>query len=403
MMKYLLNQILRLRPRDIPTIFKLLVMWIPGKLYRRRHPDVWVVTEYAENARDNGYWFFKYIRENYPEKEVYYPIKKKASDYTKVAELGNTIEFGGWKHSMLYWAAAKYIGTTKYHGFPDDRICGGFFELKLTRFKYIFLNHGFARGVSGIVSGESTRYDLIIAISELEKKIMVEMNHQDPKKIQAIGFCRHDNLFEKEKEPGLVVVMPTWRRWLDYRHETNKNRIAEIRKDFFQSPYYKEYSRMLNDPEFLEILERENLHLIFYLHGYAQGYAGCFKSPSDRVIIAEKEEYFVQDLLKKAAFLITDYSSVSCDYVYMKKPMVYYQFDAEEFSEKQYAESEYFTYKDQGFGPIATTLKEVEKELLEACRNEFAMKPEYERRTEAFFEYFGHQHCEKTYELVEKL
>ena len=117
--------------------------------------------------------------------------------------------------------------------FPDDRICGGFFELKLTRFKYIFLNHGFARGVSGIVSGESTRYDLIIAISELEKKIMVEMNHQDPKKIQAIGFCRHDNLFEKEKEPGLVVVMPTWRRWLDYRHETNKNRIAEIRKDFF--------------------------------------------------------------------------------------------------------------------------------------------------------------------------
>lgn len=71
---------------------------------------------------------------------------------------------------------------------------------------------------------------------------MVEMNHQDPKKIQAIGFCRHDNLFEKEKEPGLVVVMPTWRRWLDYRHETNKKRVSEIRKEFFKSPYYMEYS-----------------------------------------------------------------------------------------------------------------------------------------------------------------
>ena len=57
-MKYLLNQILRLRPRDIPTIFKLLVTWIPGKLYKKKHPDIWVVTEYAENARDNGYWFF---------------------------------------------------------------------------------------------------------------------------------------------------------------------------------------------------------------------------------------------------------------------------------------------------------------------------------------------------------
>ena len=121
------------------------------------------------------------------------------------------------------------------------------------------------------------------------------------------------------------------------------------------------------------------------------------------MIIAEKEEYYVQDLLKRAAFLVTDYSSVSCDYVYMKKPMVYYQFDAEEFSEKQYAESQYFTYERDGFGPIAKTLEDVEKELAEACRNKFSMKPEYESRTEKFFQYFGHQHCEKTYQLVEKL
>ena len=143
--------------------------------------------------------------------------------------------------------------------------------------------------------------------------------------------------------------------------------------------------------------------MIFYLHGYAQSYAPFFHSVSDRVIIAKKEEYYVQDLLKRAAFLVTDYSSVSCDYVYMKKPMVYFQFDGEKFAREQYPESEYFTYKDNGFGPVAHTLEEVETEIVDACKNQFRMKEEYEKRTNEFFKYFGHDHCERTYQLIEKL
>ena len=103
-------------PKYIWYLFCLVIfypIWRIAKVLFPKYRDVWIVSERGSDARDNGYHFFKYIRENYPEKEVYYPIKKKASDYTKVAELGNTIEFGGWKHSMLYWAAAKYIGTTK--------------------------------------------------------------------------------------------------------------------------------------------------------------------------------------------------------------------------------------------------------------------------------------------------
>ena len=402
-MKFLLRQLCRLRPQDIPALFKLALTFIPAKIYKIRHKDIWTVTEYPENARDNGYWIFKYIRENYPEKEVYYPIHKHASDYGKVESLGNTVEFSGWKHYFLFWASNKYLGTTKYHGFPSERICAGLFELKMHRFQYVFLNHRFARGVSNIVNGNDTNYDLIIAMSELEKTIMVELNHQSPDRIQAIGFCRQDNLIEKECEPGLIVIMPTWRRWLDYRHEKNVHKIEDIKKQFAVSSYYREYSQLIQDPELLQYLEEKNLRIIFYLHGYAQAYSGCFSSPSDRVMIAEKEEFFVQDLLKRAAFLITDYSSVSCDYVYMKKPMIYFQFDAEEFAEKQYAESSYFTYEKNGFGPVVSTREEVIRAIQEAYMNGFQMDPEYEKRTTEFFKYFGNKHCEMTYKLVDEL
>ena len=65
-MGYLLDRIARIRPEDITSMIMLVCSFIPGKIYKIRHKDVWVVAEYAENARDNGYWLFKYIRENYP-------------------------------------------------------------------------------------------------------------------------------------------------------------------------------------------------------------------------------------------------------------------------------------------------------------------------------------------------
>ena len=45
-------------------------------------------------ARDNGYWFFKYLREKHPEQSCVYAIKKKSVDYQKVAKLGRTVEYG---------------------------------------------------------------------------------------------------------------------------------------------------------------------------------------------------------------------------------------------------------------------------------------------------------------------
>ena len=61
-----------------------------------------------------------------------------------------------------------------------------------------------------------------------------------------------------------------------------------------------------------------------------------------RIKIASTEEYDVQTVLKESAYLITDYSSISFDFAYMKKPLCYFQFDYAEFREKHYPEG-YFS------------------------------------------------------------
>ena len=90
--------------------------------------------------------------------------------------------------------------------------------------------------------------------------------------------------------------------------------------------------------------------------------------------------------------MITDYSSVFMDMVYMKKPVLHYQFDEEKFRRGQYAEG-YFSYRD-GFGPVCTE----QEELVDALRgfygeDGFRMREPYLSRVERFFPCYDTDNC----------
>jgi CDP-glycerol glycerophosphotransferase (TagB/SpsB family) len=56
--------------------------------------------------------------------------------------------------------------------------------------------------------------------------------------------------------------------------------------------------------------------------------------------------------------MITDYSSVAFDFGYMNKSVIYYQFDYDEYREKQLQEG-YYKYETDGFGPVCKSLDDV--------------------------------------------
>lgn len=76
--------------------------------------NIWIIEENPNEACDNGYFFFKYLRENRPDINAYYVIKKKSKDYDKVKELGNIIKHASFKHWVYYLNAKKIIITQKY-------------------------------------------------------------------------------------------------------------------------------------------------------------------------------------------------------------------------------------------------------------------------------------------------
>ena len=392
-----------MRPGDWRALFLLAISFIPGKLWKLFSKPIWVISEYENNARDNGYWFYKYIRENHQEIRSYYPISYGSPDFNKVKPLGNIVRFGSLKHYCLFWAASFYCSSGSVQGFPYPRICEDIVLKNLHGFKYIFLNHGITRGYSHIVNAKTTNYDLLITCSSLDKKIIVEDNGQPESKVALTGFARHDNLGSELRDPKLIVIMPTWRGYLYYRDEVSKEQIDKTTSEFIDSDYHIKYNELLNSNEFIEYLEKNDMQCVFYLHQNAQPYAGYFHSSSDRITIGSAGSFDIQTLLKKAAVLITDYSSVCYDFAYMHKPVLYYQFDREEFESKHYASGKNFSYEANGFGDICFDLNALITDLWMLYSLNNTMDEKYVRRVDDFFAYFDHDNRKRILHAIESL
>ena len=87
----------------------------------------------------------------------------------------------------------------------------------------------------------------------------------------------------------------------------------------------------------------------------------------------------------EGALLVTDYSSVAFDFAYLKKPVVYSQFDKEEFYKKHTYSEGYFSYENDGFGPVCTDLKSTVKAIVDEINNSCENNEKYLARIEKFY------------------
>ena len=72
---------------------KLIVAYCIAKILRlfKSNRDIWLIGERKDEAKDNGYHLFKYIRENHSEEKVYYIITRDSKDLEKIQKFGNII------------------------------------------------------------------------------------------------------------------------------------------------------------------------------------------------------------------------------------------------------------------------------------------------------------------------
>ncbi len=342
----MLNKLKRL-PVYLKNVFLLAVLWPVAAVLRKTNPayrHLWLVMERGFDARDNAYWFFRYLRERQPQVNACYVIDRTSPDRGKVAQLGRTTAWRSLKHYLMYLAADMLISTHVQPVAPDLM---AYYHLRRIgihpRGKQIFLQHGIIKDEMKWMRYPNLKVDFFASGGKLEYDYLVSEFGFPEGVIQYTGLCRFDNLTRGNAPSNEILVMPTW-RGSDYPQG----------KQFYETAFYRRFQSMLEDARLLRLLEERDLKLIFYPHIEMQKELDKFRSPSDRIILAGWRDHDVQTLLMRCSLLITDYSSVFFDAGYMEKPVIYYQFDMDEFRKFHYQEG-YFFYEEHGFGPVVRT------------------------------------------------
>ena len=385
------------------SIVEIYVAFIISFPFRKKlsNKNIWLIREKGTEARDNGYHLYKYVREKHPTINCFYVIAKDSADSCKVEKYGNVIMLNSLKHFIYYLHAKVSANSQAYGASPDPSDLTFQAAKKLHRKDQVVvhLKHGITKDqLPHSLDYANTKFDLLCCVSERERRFMQEVHGYPEDNIKAIGFCRFDNLLSQHYVKKQVLIMPTFRVWLQAIDIKNDATESE-KKTFMESEYYKAYQRLLSDERIIELVKEKGYSIVFYPHYAIQSFIGCFDNTCDIVTIANREHYDVQQLLMESAILITDYSSVFFDFSYMEKPVIYYQFDESEYRSKHYKKG-YYDYHLDGFGPVCKNVEQVRNQLEYLFENNLQMNDIYKQRIQSFFSIKDTNNCERIFEEI---
>lgn len=123
---------------------------------------------------------------------------------------------------------------------------------------------------------------------------------------------------------------------------------------------------------------------------------------NDVFSIQGKRESYGEDM-RKTALVVTDYSSAAFDYAYFNRPVIYTQFDKEEFYAHHTYQEGYFDYQTMGFGPVCYDYESTVQAIIRAIENNCVMEEKYQKRVDEFFAYRDNHNCERIYQEILKL
>jgi len=328
------------------------------------------------------------INDTYFKDFVFVWAFKNPENYQHLAN-GNTliIKYGS-KEFYKYMSKAKYWITNSrlpeylikkkeqiyiqcWHGTPLKRLG---FDIKVEGGNVM----NTMREIKEKYEQDAKRYDYMLSPSAFcTEKFISAFNLKKLKKEDIMieeGYPRNDKLFNFTQEyvnelkdnlgipknKKVILYAPTWR---DNQHEAGVGYTYNLNLDF---------------DKLKERLENDYV-IIFRTHYFVSNSFDFEKYKGFIFNMSEHDD--VNDCYILSDIIITDYSSVFFDYANLKRPMLFYMYDLDEYQGK--LRDFYFDLSELP-GPIVKTQEELEKEILNINDYEEKYKEKYKKFNDTF-------------------
>ena len=378
-----------------------------------RGKRIWIFMDLPQVAGDNALELFRYANSQKSDVKCYFVLDKaleseydyltgskmhkfkrflgmgsESKHYKEIKKMGNVLAYRSLKHRLLA-LVCEFLITSH----PDNTLIypfwGNYPHLSgLIKSKTVFLQHGVTKdNVAEWLNDFDKPLAMLVTVSDRERESFKNPDYgysQDI--IRTLGFPRFDRLENNPKKE--VVIMPSWRRYLDQLSPS----------DFVKSSFYRVFNDLISDDELISYLKEEGYKVIFKPHRNLHKFIDAFTRHPDVDFDLNLENY--TETFNTASLIVTDYSSIAFDIAYLKKPLIYYQFDNKYHFD---VESAYFSYDEDGFGPVARTPDEIRQYIIDIVENKCVMDEVYQKRVDEFFKYRDRNNSKRVYEEIMKL
>ena len=327
---------------------------------------------------------------------MYFVIGEDSLDYGRMKQIGPTLAFGTEAHLKMHLVADLIVSSqgedfifTPFARETEQYDVRKYYADLICDQKFVFLQHGiikddlsdwlnrYAKNIYGFVTSAPRETESILSYSY----------DYDIERVWQTGLPRFDRLYEDDKK--WITICPTWRKYLRDLTE----------RQFKESTFYVFYARLLSDAKLHEKLKADGYTLCLRLHPSMMQFVDLFKQFDNVKILDDLLPY--RQMYAQTSVLITDYSSTAMEFAYMRKPVIYAQFDrAEMFSGMHTYVEGYYDYQKDGFGPITENVETTVDAIIEMIDNCCKPQKVYQQRIEVFFPVNDYQNCQRMYEKL---
>lgn len=316
------------------------------KKQRIKNSNLWLFADMSWRADDNAEHLYRYVMRNHPKQKIAFILSKKSIDYLRLKKEGfKLVDPKSFYFKYLIYKADKII-SSHVDRYIFNALGGDTLKTK----DFIFLQHG-------VIKDDLSRWlnqrkiDIFITSTKAEyDSIAGDFNHYkfSTKEVVLTGLARWDALIKNNiLNTKQILIMPTWREYLSGKVQKYGARARN--PEFVKSLYFQKWQEFLCSKELEKLAVQCGYSIVFIPHPQVRMYLEDFNLPS-YIITSYKES--MQELFCKSSLMITDYSSVAFEMAVLKKPVLYYQFDKDEFFAKHSYTQGYFDYERDGFGEV---------------------------------------------------
>lgn len=384
--------------------------------------NLWIFGAWkGEKYSDNSKYLFEYVAKQHPEIEVIWITKNKLA-YELIAQANLPVKYftslaAIWKcmragiaitcvDAVLDLPSYAIAGATKrvqlWHGlgpksYKFDRMNErdaravknmGFRSRILNKIVLIYgylLSGKWDDGIKWLPYYLMPSQDLVITTSKLGKEKMRAVFGGKAKRIEMLGYPRHDSLIAHMKsgfrDQIQVFYAPT------HRSESQREVITDM-EGLYRS--LKDHPEIKFVAKLHDLSSKEDTKI-----------ADLQKLPNFQLVSEREIAQDVYTLLPKIDLLITDYSSIYTDFLLLQRPVIFVPFDKTEYENND--QGFFLDYEQITPGPKARNWQEVMKYVTtyKAWAGKYAS--EQARVLELFHEVRDGQSCKRITQRLLKL